>query len=246
MPQVKLDSKLLNRVFAAIFALYALICTYYVTVWDFGSAGREMSYALFMTPFLIIFVGLLVEAWKPSLDFTFHRDRKWIFISVILLVVFVLLQVYWWTFQGFVHWLPDRGLQAAFAEYFSKVFACDTSILSLMFGILFLTNSIPQKSLSYKIMLIGTVIIELQLFIGHITFVITGGTPGSQNYGNYWGFTIFQPWYWMDIISQIAVFIGATWLLIRANLKKLIFIICLIWFLLLSPLIFFAINTFLK
>ena len=111
MPQVKLDSKLLNRVFAVIFALYALICTYYVTVWDFGSVGREMSYALFMTPFLIIFVGLLVEAWKPSLDFTFHRNRKWIFASTILFTVFVLINAYWWVVHGLVNWLPHYGWQ---------------------------------------------------------------------------------------------------------------------------------------
>jgi len=158
-------------VFAITFALYALTCTYYVTVWDLGSVGREVSIALFAVFFLIITVGLLIEAWKPSLDFTFRRDRRWIFISVILFAVFVLLSVYWWTFNGFPHWLPEQGWQATFVEYFSKVFACDTSILSLMFGILFLTNSSPKKSLSYKIILIGAVIMELQMFMGHIQFL---------------------------------------------------------------------------
>jgi len=199
--------------------------------------GREVSIALCAAWFFIIIVGLLIEAWKPSLDFTLRQERRWIFIGVILLAIFVLLNTWWWATNGIPHWLPEQGWQATFTGYFSKVFACDTSILSLMFGILFLTNSNPKKSLSYKIMLIGALIMELQLFMGHILFVITGGMPGSQNYGNYWGYTIFQPWYWMDLISQIVAFIGVVWLLRTSmNIKKLILaiVIFLIAFVVLS------------
>lgn len=241
MPQIKPDGKLLNRAFALIFILYALICTYYVTVWDLGSEMLEVKIIMPMVCFLIIIAGLLVEAWKPSLDFKISSERKMIFLGAFLLAVFVLLNLWWWVANGIPQLLPNQGLQAAFMEYFSKVLACDTSILALMFGILFLTNSSPRKSLSYKIMLIGALVTEIQLFMGHILLAATGGMPGSQIYGNYWEFTIFQPWYWMDIISQIAVFAGVVLLLRKAmNIKKLILatVLFLILFIMLSGLLF--------
>lgn len=236
MPQNKPKNKLLNRVFAMIFVLYTLICTYYVTVWDLGVA-QKVTVFLTATWFFIIIAGLLIEVWKPSLSFAFHRKRRWVFISIILLAIFVLLNTWWWVAAGIPHLLPEQGWQITFTEYFSKVFASDTSILALMFGILFLTNSNPRKSLSYKIMLVGALIMEIQLFMGHILLVISGGVPGSLIYGNYWGYTIFQPYYWMDIISQISVSIGVVCLLRTSmNIKKLILaiIIFFIVFIMLS------------
>lgn len=151
MPQNKPKNKLLNRVFAITFVL--IILTWMYDLWTrFGPPAPE-SFTLGIT-ILIIIVGLLVEAWKPSLDFTFYRGRIWIFMSIILFAVFILNSIYWWITYGLVDWLPYHGQSGTIIEYLMGSFVVDTSSLSLMFGMLFLTNSTPQKSLSYRIMLI--------------------------------------------------------------------------------------------
>ena len=202
----------LNRVFAITFALIILTWMYYfITTWDLGMASRidliipEMIY-------LMMVVGLLIEAWKPSLDFTFRMDRKWIFMSAILFAVFILINVWWWVVHGFVNWLPQYGWSRTIIEYLAGTFVMETSSLSLMFGILFLTKSVPQKSLSYKIILIGAVLFEFFLFLGYMEWAISG-SPGSQYYADFWGYTIFQPWFWLDLTSEIVIFVGALWLL---------------------------------
>jgi hypothetical protein len=163
-------------------------------------------------------------------------------MSIILFAVFVLNSVYWWTFHGLVNWLPQWGWQATIVEYFMGSFAMETSSLSLIFGILFLTRSTPQKSLSYKIMLIGLVILEALFFLTYLTAI--AGLEVPEQYKDFWGFTIFQPWFWLDITSEIVITIGAVRLLRRAmNIKKLfliIFIFFTVIFLLGRPLLLFS------
>ena len=70
----------LNRIFAIVFAVICLIFAYYfATAWDPAVARKEVI--PLAVSFLVVVVGLLIEVWKPSLDFTFHRDRKLIFFK---------------------------------------------------------------------------------------------------------------------------------------------------------------------
>ncbi|MDP2907655.1 MAG: hypothetical protein Q8O03_06955 [Nanoarchaeota archaeon] len=213
---MKPKNKLLNRVFAIIFALIILTWMYYlVTSWDPGVVRKEL-----IAPeisFLIIVIGLLIEAWKPSLDFTFHRNRKWIFASIILFTVFVLINAYWWIVHGLVNWLPHYGWPKTLIEWLMGTFAMETSSLSLLFGILFLTKSVPQKSLSYKLILIGALIFNALLFPRYIQWAFISGYQGSQYYANFFGYTIFQPWFWLDLTSEIVITIGAVWLLVKGK-----------------------------
>jgi len=215
IPQNKPKNKLLNRVFAITFALIILTWMHHlITAWDLGTP-REPLIVPEIT-FLIIVIGLFVEAWKPSLDFTFHRDRRWMLISVILFAVFILTNVYWWLAHGIPNWLPQYGWSKTIIEYLTGTFVMETSSLSLMFGILFLTKSVPQKSLSYKIILIGAVLFEFFLFQGYVEWAIIG-SPGSQYYSDFWGYTIFQPWFWLDLTPEVVIFIGAIWLLVKGK-----------------------------
>lgn len=216
LSQNKLKNKLPNRVFAITFSAFIIIWVYYfITTWDIG---RESRIELIIPEliYLMIVAGLLIEIWKPSLDFTFRKDRKLVPLSIILFAVFILINVNFWLAYGIVDWLPQYGWSKTIIEYLTRTFVMETSSLSLMFGILFLTKSVPRKSLSYKIILIGAVLFELFLFLGYIQWA-TSGEPGSQYYSDFWGHTIFQPWFWLDLTSEIAILVGALWLLTRGR-----------------------------
>ena len=205
----------LNRVFAITFALIILAWMYHlITAWDLGTPRGPLIVP--EISFLMMVVGLLVEAWKPSLDFTFRMNKKWMSMSVILFAVFILINIHFWLAYGIVDWLPQYGWSKTIIEWLTGTFVMETSSLSLMFGILFLTKSVPQKSLSYKIMLIGAVLFEFFLFLGYMEWAISG-SPGSQYYSDFWGYTIFQPWFWLDLTSEIVIFIGAIWLLVKGK-----------------------------
>ena len=219
MLQSKPENKLLNRVFAIIFALIIITWMYYLmTAWDIGSTEPRGLLLVPEISFLIIVIGLLMEAWKPSLDFTFHRDRKWVLMSVILFVVFILINVWWWVVHGFVNWLPQYGWSRTIIEYLTGTFVMETSSLSLMFGILFLTKSVPQKSLNYKIMLIGTALFEISIFMGYAKWAVNS-VPGSQYFADFWGYTIFQPWFWLDLTAEIVISIGILLLFIKRKVN---------------------------
>lgn len=216
--QNKSKNKVLNRAFAISFALIILAWLYYfITSWDPGVNQGELIVPQIC--FLIILIGLLIEVWKPSLDFAFHLDWKWIFISIILFAVFISINSWWWIVHGLVNWLPKYGWQATIIEWLIGTFAMETSSFSLMFGILFLTKSVPQKSLSYKIMLIGALLFEFFLFFGYVQWM-TSGYPGSQYYGDFFGSTIFQPWFWLDLTSEVMITIGALWLLVKGKVDS--------------------------
>ncbi len=247
MPQNEPKNKLLNRVFAILFFIYILVFFYY-TVYGEGSFLKPMLELIHKPLFVIILLlffngigfsiilfGLLKEIHKPSLDFTFHRNRKWISMSIILFAVFVFLNIWWWIAIGIPDLLPNRGWQATVLEYLGAIVASDTCILSLMLGILFLTNSNPKKSPSYKTILIGVVFWQVMCLLNYLfnaVINIVGFQMPLQafRYTNFIGYTIFQPWFWCDITYLIVTLIGALWLL-RTNTKirKLIIIIILFW-----------------
>jgi len=66
-------------------------------------------------------------------------------------------------------------------------------------------------------MLIGAVLFEFFLFLGYAEWAISG-SPGSQYYADFWGYTIFQAWFWLDLASEIVIFVGGLWLLVKGKL----------------------------
>jgi len=243
-----MKTKIGNRLFALFFVILTLIFMYY-TGYGGGSVSeptgnliQRLIFVIFFFSTLgigitIVLFGLLKEIWKPSLDFTFHRDRSWIFISIILLSVFISYTVWWWVAHG-PETLLARGQVGAIIEWFMGSFTIDTSALSLMFGILFLTNSTPQKSSNYKTMLIGALFFESMCFLAYI-LAIAGSDVVPAQYKNFVGFVVFQPWFWLDLASQVTIFIGAVRLLrTNTNIQKLILIAILyyiVWLFLIMP-----------
>jgi len=247
MPKSEHKNKLLNRAFAIFFVILILAFFYY-TIYGEGSFLRPMVelthkplfvIILFLLfngiGFSIILFGLLKEIYKPSLDFTFNHNRKWMLTSILLFAVFISLNIWWWVAVGIPDWLPSRGWQASVLEYLGSIVASDTCILSLMLGILFLTNSNPKKSPSYKTILIGVVFWQVMCLMNYL-FNIGINIVGFQmplqafRYTNFLGYTIFQPWFWCDITYLTLTLIGALWLL-RTNtkIKKLIIISIVLW-----------------
>ena len=249
---------LLNRVFAIFFVILTLVFFHYMG-YGVGSPLTPLKPIAELSPllvilffcvtplgigFTIILFGLFREIRKPSLDFTFHRKRKWIFASIILFMVVVLSNAYWWIAYG-PDWLSRYGWQAAIVEWFTGNFAVDTSILSLMLGILFLTNSTPKKSPSYKTILIGVVLWQIAMFITYLLLVGNSiasiRLPMAERYRDFLGYTIFQPWFWCDLTYAIVTIIGAVWLLrTNTNIKKVILIAIIsfsVFFLLAAPLL---------
>ncbi len=278
--------KLLNRPFALFFALIMLAWMWFLVIYgpakppvdmitEFQNIPRILAiffaYSTFLLGFPIIFIGLVYEFYKPSLDFTFHRDKKWIFMSIILFVVFILFNIIMW------YWNKGQGPFGQPLLDYLPIFITETSFLSLMFGILFLTYSTPRKSLSYSIILVGTVLIEISIFsiypmyiigsatigifisilftigtfllvqqslkkfptkspfyimlIGTILLLAWFSTPIIMNfvseinnsmpqYKNFWTETIYTPWFWLDLTSEIVIFVGALWLLVKGKVDS--------------------------
>jgi len=257
VPKTKSKNNILNRAFAAFFVMLSLVFFYYMGC-GIGSPLAPLKPVADISPlavilffcvtplgigFTIIFFGLLKEVWKPSLDFTFRRKRIWTVASIVLFAVVVVNNAWWWIYSGFPNWLPQHGLQSAVLEFFIGNFAVDTTILSLMFGVLFLTNSDPKKSPSYKTILVGTVFWQIVLFVTYLILSYSSiaglRTPMAERYADFLGYTIFQPWFWTDIMYAIVTFAGAVQLLRRStNVKKLILIAVvsfIVFFLLVTP-----------
>lgn len=174
-------------------------------------------------------IGLLLEAWKPSLDFSLNKEGKWLFASIILFSVLICLNVWWWFAHGLAM-ASNQGRGAAVSAWFLGLFTTDTSILSLLFGTLFLTNSSPRKSLSYQLMLVGAVIHNLFLFPLYAVSALGIRIIPDPRMADFWGNTIFQPWFWCDLISEVVIFAGAVWLLKTSmNVKKLILAFLLVF-----------------
>jgi len=244
-------------VFAIFFVMLTLVFFYYMG-YGVGSPLTPLRPIAELSPllvilffcvtplgigFTIILLGLLKEIWKPSLDFTLHRSRKQILASIILSIVVIVNNAYWWIAHGFPRWIPERGWQAAFIEFFIGNFAVDTTILSLMLGALFLTESTPEKSPSYKTILIGVVLWQIMSFITYLLLTASSiagiQPPIAKRYRDFLGYTIFQPWFWCDLTYAIVTLAGAVRLLrTNTNIRRLILIAIvsfIVFFLLTTP-----------
>jgi hypothetical protein len=127
-----------------------------------------------MIGYPIILVGLAYEVYKSTFDLRLSRDRKGIFAGIFLItvaVVIIWVDMVWKPydpeysiFGSMVLEFPrDSGQLYAMPNLlwdFLSSFCMETCSFSLMFGILFMTRSTPQRSGSYKIMLIGAIVFE--------------------------------------------------------------------------------------
>lgn len=266
--------KITNRLFALFFFVIILLWVAWAPVRDevMNKSANAVGYPLsilwvstssvnfinfFSFFLLIICFGLLYEFYKPSLNFEWDKNKKWkatgIFLIIIIATTVIIVESFWKpsdpnysilgtrTFEypaGQIHVWPN-----ALWEFLS-IFCMETVSLSLLFGILFMTKSTPQKSKSYKIMLIGAIALELFIFIAfYLKFFITG--QGESIYSGYTRIKLLQQyWFHWDFWAEFVIFIGAIWLFLKdkntkervglmqlrklfKDLNKLMIIICL-------------------
>ena len=101
---------------------------------------------------------------------------------------------------------------------FLNVHSTDTTVLALLFGILFLTKSTPQISKSYKFMLIGAVIFTAFLMFGHFSFLISGVDPTGGYYSRFTRMELLsQYWFQWDFWSEFVILVSALWLLFKGK-----------------------------
>ena len=205
--------KLPNRIFALIFVLIILAwMSYQFTSGEPGkgaespaaaSVGALIMYSTVMVGYPIVVLGLLQEIRRPSIDFKFHRSALWLAFGAFLLAIFLLVNEFQWSCRG------------EFSSYFLGGFCMETSSFSLLFGLLFMTLSTPQRSHSYKIMLVGAVLFELFVMIAYLLIAV--GVYSPPTHANFWTETVTTKWFWYDFLSEAAILGGALWLLRRGK-----------------------------
>lgn len=167
-------------------------------------------YSTIMIGYPIIVVGLLQEIRRPTLDFRFHRNWRWVSAGVFLLGIFALVNIY-----QLIDWSWDPNLPV---RWFFSSFCMETSSFALLFGILFMTRSTPQKSPSYRTMLIGVVL--FQIILPMLTYALAAVGiyyGGPVEYKNFWTETVATLWFWWDFLSELVILVGAIWLLRRGK-----------------------------
>ena len=200
--------KLSNRIFALIFAL--IILAWMIYQFTSGAPGKGgpapwigalVMYSTFMVGYPIVVLGLLQEIRRPSIDFRLHRSVPWLALGAFLLVIFFLVNELHWS------WREE------FSDFFLGGFCMETSSFALLFGLLFMTRSMPQRSHSYKIMLIGVVLFELFVMAVYLLMAFGVYSPsGVPGYETFWT-AITTQWFWYDFLSEAAILGGALWLL---------------------------------
>jgi len=222
-----------NRIFALFFAVIIFLWIIWSSIWSellFGPI-KDIPGWPYLDPFhltlFIVVIGLLFEAYRPTLNLEFDKNKKWIYAGMFLLAIAVIVVIAIAfaeidepeqnifgnrTFEypigsGEIHVWPNLLWE------FLSVFCMETVSFSLLFGFLFMTKSTPQKSKSYKIMLIGAVAVELFFFLGYyLPFFITG--VGVTNLSGLTRMELLTAyWFHWDFWSELVILAGATWLL---------------------------------
>ncbi len=206
-------SKPLNRAFALTFALTTIIWMAWQMVKAFEEGQIPVDihpvivvlfiYSTLMVGYPIIVLGLLWEVRRPTLDFRLDRNWRWLAAGAFLLGIFVLVNVVMGTMEGQTlgNWLLDSLVM-------------ETSSFALLFGILFMTRSTPQRSPSYRVILIGAVLFEaLVPLLSYATAAVGIYYGGPLAYRNFWTEAVPMLWFWWDLTSELVIFGGALWLL---------------------------------
>lgn len=210
---------LINRLFAASFIL--IILAWMVRQVQFAveqgwvppvhpSLVALVMYGTFMIGYSILVVGLLTELRRPTLSFALHRNWRWLACGAFLLGIFVLIN----TVQAIeMHDRPE------FLKQWVLDSVCmESSSFSLLFGILFMTRSTPQRSPGYRLMLLGAALFVLiNPFPAYITSALGFYLGGPEEYKHFWTETVPTLWFWWDFLSELVILVGALWLLRRGK-----------------------------
>ncbi len=227
-------SNVSNRIFAVIFFTIVLLLLLWVPTWTKINVGDApgVVYSPPWAGFLVILIGLAYEIFRPSLNLKRDTNWKWIlaggFLFLIILIMIVVQEI----------WMPYKHEYSVFGmrsfEFplgsgnisvwpqllwdFLNVHFTDTTVLALLFGVLFLTKSTPQTSRSYKLILIGAVIFTAFLMFGHFTFLISGTDPTGGYYSRFTRMELLsQYWFQWDFWSEFVILVGALWLLFKGK-----------------------------
>jgi len=227
-------SNVSNRISAFIFFVIVLFLLLWMPTWTKINMGdvRSISYGLPWIGFLIILIGLAYEIFRPSLNLKRDTNWKWILAGVFLLLIIltmIIVQEIWmplkqgysvFGMRSFEFPLGSDNIRVwpQLLHDFLNVHYTDTTVLALLFGILFLTMSTPQTSKSYKLILIGAVIFTAFLMFGHFSFLIFDKDPTGGYYSRFTRIELLsQYWFQWDFWSELVILIGALWLLLRGK-----------------------------
>lgn len=231
-----------NRVFALFFLIVVgLWVLWQPIMWEITGMGGfppdlpwyygYSIYGFIMIGYPIILAGLAYEVYKPTLDLRRSRDRKDLIAGIFLITVAAIIiwvDIVWKPYDPEYSILKStvfefsRGSGQLYAMpnllwEFLNTFCMETCSFSLMFGILFMTKSTPQRSKGYKIILIGAVIFEsllcmLTYFLFFFLNMPVGpyvGMPKMELLTSYW-------FHW-DFWSELTIILYAIWLLVKGK-----------------------------
>jgi len=231
--------KIKNRIFALFFFVIILLWVIWAPIWQKSMGKTEgipsYPYADYIQPFnvafLIVLAGLLYEICRPTLDFTLDKNKKWVAAGIFLLataIVVVIVIAFLEVDEPEQNIFGNRTFEYPMGSgkirvipnlvwEFLSVFCMETVSFSLLFGFLFMTKSTPQKSKSYKIMLIGAVAFEVLVFL-MLYFPFFAFGRETVIYSGYTKMELLQQyWFHWDFWSELVILVGAIWLLKRSK-----------------------------
>jgi hypothetical protein len=229
-----------NRVFALFFFIVVgLWVLWQPIMWEItGESGfpedlpwfyAYSMYGFFMVGYPIVLVGLAYEVYRPTMDLRLSRDWKGRLSGIFLITVAIIIvwvDMVWkpydpeYSILGSTAFKFPRGSGQRYVmpnllwEFLSS-FCMETCSFSLMFGLLFMTKSTPQRSKSYKIILIGAIIFEFFCMLTYFLFFL--GIP----LGPYTEMTktelLTSYWFHWDFWSELTILLFSTWLLVKGE-----------------------------
>src|SRR3989344_2065103 len=185
--RLKNMSNISSRIFAIIFFTIVSLLLLWMPTWTEINVGDAPG-IVFGPPwigFLVILIGLAYEIFRPSLNLKRDTNWKWVLAGVFLFLIImtmIFVQEIWLPYQHEYSVFGMKSFEFPLGSGnisvwpqllwdFLNVHFTDTTVLALLFGILFLTKSTPQTSRSYKLILIGAVIFTAFLMFGHFSFL---------------------------------------------------------------------------
>ncbi len=227
-------SNISNRIFASIFLAIVLLLLLWIPTWTKINVGDSpgVVYSPPWIGFLVILIGLAYEIFRPSLNLKRDTNWKWIlagaFLFLIVLIM-IFVQEIWMPYKDGYSVFGMRSFELPLGTGnihvwpqllwdFLNVHFTDTTVLALLFGVLFLTKSTPQTSRSYKLILIGAVIFTAFLMLGHFSFLISGADPTGGYYSRFTKMELLNQWWFQcDFWFEFVILVGALWLLFRGK-----------------------------
>ena len=227
-------SKISNRIFAFIFFAIVLLLLLWMPTWTKINVGDApgIVYSPPWIGFLVILIGLAYEMFRPSLSLKRDTNRKWILAGVslfLIILTMIFVQDIWMPYKHGYSIFGMRSFEFPLGSGniivwpqllfdFLNTHFTDTTVLSLLFGILFLTKSTPQTSKSYKFILIGALIFTAFLMFGHFLFLIFGKDPTGGYYSRFTRLELLTKyWFQLDFWSEFVIIVSALWLLLKGK-----------------------------